>query len=50
MAPAQAEGEKLWHLPLDHDYKDYLKTPLQTFRTLEDASTASRTAAAIRDQ
>jgi leucyl aminopeptidase len=27
LAASQAEGERMWHLPLDDDYKDYLKTP-----------------------
>ena len=27
MAAARAEGEKMWHLPLDSDYKDLLKSP-----------------------
>ena len=26
MAAAEAEGEKMWQLPLDEDYKDYLKS------------------------
>ena len=26
LAASQAEGERMWHLPLDDDYKDYLKT------------------------
>jgi leucyl aminopeptidase len=24
---AQAQGERMWHMPLDEDYKDYLKSP-----------------------
>jgi leucyl aminopeptidase len=27
MFAARAEGEKMWHLPLEDDYKDYLKNP-----------------------
>jgi leucyl aminopeptidase len=27
LASARAQGENLWHMPLDDDYKDYLKTP-----------------------
>jgi len=27
LAAARAQGENLWHMPLDDDYKDYLKTP-----------------------
>ena len=27
MLSARAEGEKMWHMPLEEDYKDYLKTP-----------------------
>jgi len=27
MAAAKAEGEKMWHMPLDDDYKDALKSP-----------------------
>jgi leucyl aminopeptidase len=27
LAASQAEGERMWHMPLDDDYKDYLKTP-----------------------
>ena len=26
MAAAKAEGEKMWHMPLDDEYKDYLKS------------------------
>ena len=26
MAAAEAEGEKMWQMPLDEDYKDYLKS------------------------
>ena len=26
MAAARAEGEKMWHMPLDDDYKDLLKS------------------------
>ena len=26
MAAAKTEGEKMWHMPLDDDYKDYLKS------------------------
>jgi leucyl aminopeptidase len=26
LAAARAEGEKMWHMPLDDDYKDYLKS------------------------
>ena len=26
MAAARAEGERMWHLPLDDDYKEYLKS------------------------
>ena len=26
MLAARAEGEKMWHMPLDDDYKDYLKS------------------------
>jgi leucyl aminopeptidase len=26
MLAARAEGEKMWHLPLEDDYKDYLKS------------------------
>jgi leucyl aminopeptidase len=27
MAAARSEGEKMWHMPLDDDYKDLLKSP-----------------------
>ena len=27
LASARAQGENLWHMPLDDDYRDYLKTP-----------------------
>jgi leucyl aminopeptidase len=27
MLAARAEGEKMWHMPLEDDYKDYLKNP-----------------------
>jgi leucyl aminopeptidase len=27
MASAKAEGEKMWHMPLDDEYKDLLKSP-----------------------
>jgi leucyl aminopeptidase len=27
LASAHAQGENLWHMPLDDDYKDYLRTP-----------------------
>ena len=27
MAAAKAEGEKMWHMPLDEDYKELLKSP-----------------------
>ena len=26
MLAARAEGEKMWHMPLEDDYKDYLKS------------------------
>ena len=27
MKSAKAQGEKMWHMPLDDEYKDYLKSP-----------------------
>ena len=27
MAAAKAEGEKAWHMPMDDEYKDLLKSP-----------------------
>jgi leucyl aminopeptidase len=27
LASARTQGENMWHMPLDDDYKDYLKTP-----------------------
>jgi len=27
LAAAGAEGERMWHMPLDDDYREYLKTP-----------------------
>ena len=27
MASAKTQGENMWHMPLDEDYADYLKTP-----------------------
>jgi leucyl aminopeptidase len=42
MAAAKAEGERMWQLPLEDDYKDYLKSAFAGYRQCRAGVGAAR--------